>query len=224
VLNIVQKNIIEFIFDKRNTTYDELSLFTRKSKRTIAKNIKIVNEVIYPTGAKIIPKQNKGVYIEGDINALLNYLKKAKIYIGNSEEERIIYIYSKFLFDNSYLKVQELADQLYVSRSTLESSLVEVRRKFKEQGFFIENSKKGMSLEINEEDRRNLMVRLINYYWSNKDNLIPHKNDINQLDVATHLDNILDIEVARKVLSILNNFLSNRGRTSNAFVRGQVAY
>ncbi|MGO0916195.1 HTH domain-containing protein, partial [Clostridioides difficile] len=41
-------------------------------------------------------------------------------------EERVIYIYSVLLKSNDYITIQQLSDELYISRGTIERDLAEV--------------------------------------------------------------------------------------------------
>ncbi|MGO0807054.1 HTH domain-containing protein, partial [Clostridioides difficile] len=43
-------------------------------------------------------------------------------------EERVIYIYSVLLKSNDYITIQQLSDELYISRGTIERDLAEVVR------------------------------------------------------------------------------------------------
>ncbi|MBY7141743.1 transcription antiterminator [Virgibacillus sp. NKC19-3] len=213
-LNAKHKKIIQFVLDKKLTTYDELAHLLNQSKRTIAKDIDEVNRVTQGIGVKVVAKQNKGVYLEGNTQELGNFLGDIKTYNLNLKEDRVIYVYSRFLSASHHLKVQELADELYVSRSTLEITLKEVRRKFSELGYHIENSKDGMKLQASEKERRYLMSSLINYYWGGLSRLDDKEEELmNQLKASPDLGNVLNTSILHKVISILNVFLSNSNLT-----------
>lgn len=208
-LNTKHKKVIQFILDEKRTTYDDLAYFMNQSKRTIAKDIKEINDAIDETGSKVVVKQNIGVYLDGDARSLWNFMRRTETYQPGSKNDRVMYIYSRFLSTSHHLKVQELADELYVSRSTLEDTLKEVRKKFNEQNFYIENSKDGMQLKASEKERRNLMSHLINYYWGGLSRLDDKEDSlISQLKVTPNLKNILNVDIMHRVISILNVFLS----------------
>ncbi len=50
---------------------------------------------------------------------LRNLLSSYKINIADSPEDRLTYVFAKLLNTNDSLKIQNLADELYVSRSTV---------------------------------------------------------------------------------------------------------
>lgn len=213
-LNAEHKRIIQFILEKKCTNYDELAQLVDRSKRTIAKYIDEINEIIQIPGFKVVAKQNKGVFFKGNTERLWDFLMDTKTHKSNIKEDRVMFVYSRFLSTSQHLKVQELADELYVSRATLEGTLKEVRQKFLEHGFVIENSRDGMKLKIGEKERRYLMSNLINYYWGGLSHLNDREDDlINQVNTSLGLKNVLNIEIMHKVISILNDFFSKTNLT-----------
>lgn len=150
-LNARHKKILRFILGRDRTTYDELATHTNQSKKTVAKYVDELRDMIKGIGAHLIVKQNKGIYLEGNKKELEKFVRSIHPFRSGSKDDREMYVYSRFLTTSRHLKVQELADDLFVSRSTLENTLKAVRRKFSDQGYEIESSRDGMILKASED-------------------------------------------------------------------------
>lgn len=85
-------------------------------------------------GLSLIRKPKIGVYIDGDLK-ILPYLDNKGSQIPTTREERVIYIYSVLLKSNDYITIQQLSDELYISRGTIERDLAEVEKLLKTKGF-----------------------------------------------------------------------------------------
>lgn len=207
MIDVKHKKIIQFILDNKITNYEELSKYIGISKRTIAKYLNEIRDLIQPLNVNLIIKQGEGVYFEGEIQKLDELIKSLKAYELDSKDNRQMKLYSKFILSSEYLKVQELADEFYVSKSTLESELRNVRKEFSNQGFKIKSNRHGMLLDINEKGRRELISKLINYYWGG----LSYNSDkgeelILQIQTSSDLEKIFDIDILKRVTDSLNLF------------------
>lgn len=210
MFDVKHKRIIQFILDNKRTNYEELSKYIGISKRTIAKYLNEIRDLIQPLNVNLVIKQGEGVHFEGEIQKLEEMIKSLKDYELNSKDNRQMKLYSKFILSSDHLKVQELADEFYVSRSTLESELRNVKKEFLTQGFKIKSNRHGMILDINEKEKRELISKLINYYWGG----LSYNSDkgeelILQIQVSSDLEKIFDVDVLKKVADNLNLFSQN---------------
>lgn len=209
-IDIKYKKIIQFILAKEKTNYEELSEYMNVSKRTIAKFMNEIRDLIQNLNVTLIIKQNEGVYFKGDTQELNQEIKRLNFHNTESNDSRVVSLYSKFLLSEDYLKIQDLADEFYVSRSTLESVLKEVRKEFLKQGFNINNDRNGMKLDATEKEKRTLISKLTNYFWGD----ISYSGSkgeelIIQIQTTPSLEKIFDTETLHKVTSMLNVFSDN---------------
>lgn len=144
-------------------TSHQLSLSLGVSIRTVKTYIQVINEHITPFGMKICSRPREGYWIEKDDrvdmvsiyglmdkNIALDYNDMPKY-----NYERINYIIKKLLVVDYPLKIENLMDEIYVSRSTLTADLKEVRQllaKFRLK--VISRANYGILIEGSEIDKR----------------------------------------------------------------------
>ena len=103
---------------------DELDI----SIRTVKSEIKSINAIISLTNSFIISKYGKRYLLK-----LSNQFDKSLVegkrfnHFFDSNQDRIIYILRKLLLADNYIKIEKLADDLYISRGLLTKILKDVR-------------------------------------------------------------------------------------------------
>lgn len=99
--------------------------------RTIRNDIKDINSEIKKYGAFINKDQSKNFYmVIEDTKTFKSFIKKyvEKLNLDFSiPENRIRYMSLKFLFSESYIKLDDFIDEMFVSRSTLQNDFKEVK-------------------------------------------------------------------------------------------------
>lgn len=69
---------------------------------------------------------------------------------------------------DDYITIHQLADELYISRSTIEKNMVEVTKMLEKEGITLyKKPSKGMKLLISEREKRALTSKFINNFWGN---------------------------------------------------------
>ena len=101
------------------------------STKTIQKDIRELNDLMRPYGAEIESRRGNGykLRIEDKENFRRfrqEFYPSASSRIPSTQEERITYILTKLLSGKSYIKLEELAKDLYVSKSTVHLLMKEV--------------------------------------------------------------------------------------------------
>ncbi|MDO4594290.1 MAG: HTH domain-containing protein [Tissierellia bacterium] len=120
--------------DHKYYSSKKLSDAIEVSDKTIQKDIKDLNEILLKNGARIISKRGKGYkFAVTDDTKFSFFLKNDWVKYSfeddiNSNENRIERLLSQFLLTNKYLKSEDLADELIVSRSQIQNDIKEVRR------------------------------------------------------------------------------------------------
>ena len=115
--------IYHYIYENPNSTIDELAHYFRKSTRSMYAYVKEINEVIEEKKSKVTyNRKTKGYHIE----ILFEIGEENQV---DSQSERIHYLLQYLLQANAYTKIEDLADQLYVSPQTIKSDLKHVKKK-----------------------------------------------------------------------------------------------
>lgn len=125
------QSILNLLSDKRYITSNELAKGTDVSEKTVRIRIKELNYLLTQNGARIISKQHLGYTLE-----LTDYLKFQEFKKGITQdkeeqipstcEERIQYLLSYLLKSNDYIKLDDIAEFIYISKNTLTKDLKKV--------------------------------------------------------------------------------------------------
>lgn len=132
--------ILKILNNNSSIKSEELSNFVGVSSRTIRTDIKLLNDILNENGAIIASEKGIGLTLEitdkdkfAKVNADI-YEKKDSIsddFDFSIHENRIDYIKSRLLFNslrNKPITQQDLADEMFISLSTLKNSLKEVEK------------------------------------------------------------------------------------------------
>lgn len=123
----------ELMRAKEPLTSEFLSRKIQVTSRTIRNDMKELGEQICQNGADIMSVRGSGyeLVIKDDrvFRSFLNemFLKKPGV-IPNSSEERFLYIIQKLLLAETFVKLDELAKEMFVSKSTIQNDLRDVKR------------------------------------------------------------------------------------------------
>ncbi|OAQ55635.1 BglG family transcription antiterminator [Enterococcus thailandicus] len=204
-----QMRILNFLLENDHTTYQELAEQLQVSTKTISKAIANLKTVVEKEiNLQIVVQPKKGVSLVGDKEDLRKLLPDFEITKVDTSEDRITYVFAKLLNTTGSLKIQDLADELFVSRSTMESTIKEVKKRVMKHGMAVISDRNGLKINASEKGKRKLMSEVLNYYWggftasSNKSDLL----DLN-INLLGEANNFLDKEILKKVAMILNRFM-----------------
>lgn len=176
----------ELMATKIPITSEDLANRIQVTSRTIRNDIKELNEILLRSGGAI--KSTRGIGYELEINnnkkfkLFLQEMSKESLsanHSPNSPEDRVHYIIRKLLLENGYLKLDDLADVLYISKSTLQHDLVEVKKILTD--FQLELKSKpyhGVKVTGNE---MNLRFCLSEYLFNRKEMLMYAQNQLNSI-------------------------------------------
>ncbi len=112
-----------------------LANMNQVTSRTTREDIKKLSELLNENGATIETIMGKGYQLMiQDDNQYREFLKTMFAEESNSEklprspEERIAYIIRRLLLSEDYLKLEDIADEIYISKSTIQNDIKEVRK------------------------------------------------------------------------------------------------
>ncbi len=159
------ETIIKFLLEAENNmaTSNNLAEALNVSTRTVKKDIKELNMVLSAHGALIESLLSKGYkLIISDNLSFEQFIKELKI-TGNSKSqniphyryERINYIIKKLLAIDYYISLDDLADELYVSKSTIATDIKDVKQQLSVYNLkIIGKPKYGVIIEGGEINKR----------------------------------------------------------------------
>ncbi|NRT74174.1 BglG family transcription antiterminator [Clostridium beijerinckii] len=212
MVNMLSKriaNILKLLLEsKKPLTSEEISKFLGVSSRTVRSDIKALNDLLRKNGGIINSEKSKGYTLLVSNKILFNkfedenvekddkHLLEVKV---STPEERISYIITKLLLNalnDRQITQMDLAEEMFISLSTLKNDLKEVEKKLAKYDLKIIGYKtKGMMIHGNEAQIRYCISEYI--FSSNKSNCIDdnefYKNIFNGIDLGTLKEIVLKI-------------------------------
>ncbi len=142
--------------DVVNSNY--LSRLTNVSTRTIQKDIKLLNETLKKYGGFIHSIRSVGYKLEVINSEIFNCFianeekrQSNEVEIPDDNEERVLYLLKRLLLAEGYLKQNDLAEEMYVSKSTIQKLMKDVRDKLADYKLTIP-SKSSSGLKVDGEE------------------------------------------------------------------------
>lgn len=156
------RRITEYLLGHRTAKLEELASHFGKSQRTIYNYIGNANAVLSRYGASIVSRGKDGyslMILDEELFApLRESLGQSADY--NDQETRLSQILYTLLFAPDYIKMEDLAEQLYVSRSLLKQDMQKVREILGDYGLSLTvRPHYGMRVEGDELSRRACLGR-----------------------------------------------------------------
>lgn len=149
------------------TTGSELSKNLGVSTRTIRNDISEINRILNGTGVQISSKHSFGYIIETrNTNDLKKLTQSSESFI--SRIERLRHIALRLCLSEVPIDLDDLADEMYISKTTLEHDLKDFRHDFILPVPHIQmcRSKNSIVLENNELKKRQILCRLYSENWN----------------------------------------------------------
>lgn len=142
----------------------DLAEMFKVSSRTIRYDIEQINDYLKENHLQPLNLGKQGVInIQADITKARESLSEEGFYSFKlSREERVCFSAVMMICSDDYITLSEIADQLFVSRSTIIQDLEHIKSFFRERHLYVlSHSNKGLLLEGREIDKRNLLIDMI---------------------------------------------------------------
>ncbi|NLC97348.1 MAG: PTS transporter subunit EIIA [Erysipelotrichaceae bacterium] len=144
-------SILNILNENKYISSEKVANILNLSSKTILNEVKKIKPIIEMNGAIIISKTSIGLKLkivdrklfENFYNTLNDSLNK----LPRNSEERTYYLLYLFLESNIWIKADDLASELFISRSTLSQNLKNVRSILQKYNLFLE-SKPNFGLKI----------------------------------------------------------------------------
>ncbi|MDY0406717.1 BglG family transcription antiterminator [Virgibacillus sp. 179-BFC.A HS] len=128
----LQKILEELKSVQEPMTSSEIASFLQVSSKTIRNDVKMLNKLLESHGAYVASTRGKGYQLIIQDEKLFHQFAQSKEHdlrdnIPSNRKERIYYLMERLLMSSNYNKIEDLADELYISRSTLQHELKHIR-------------------------------------------------------------------------------------------------
>ena len=159
-------NLWKEIPENEYVTSSNLSGKLLLSEKTIRQDIKRLNDCLNEYGASVESKHGFGFHlVVHDDEKYRNYLEQQKNQCNITPvnvEERIEFITAYLLFHKDYVQIEELCDLLYISDSTLQKDLRNVKQRLAVYDVrLVTKTKKGMCVEGTEFNLRSCITNYV---------------------------------------------------------------
>ncbi|WP_010648120.1 BglG family transcription antiterminator [Oceanobacillus massiliensis] len=167
-----------------------LANLNQVSSRTARQDIKDLNGILSGSGALIESVMGKGYRLGINHDKLFRDFLKETLHDsdkGNQEiprtpEERINYLIKRLLLSEGFLKLDDLAEELYISKSTIQNDIKEIRKKLARYKITLESRPNyGLKVKGNEVKLRFCMAEYI--FDRNEPIIEPYLDSISQADI-----------------------------------------
>lgn len=155
------RNILKLLLEQKNSTAERLALSLHTSEKTVRNTLKSLRVRLEHEGAALISRPKVGYELEirdpERFRAFLDWLEESDApEAGDESGQRIIQILHIFLSNlDRYVKMEELEDRLYLSRSSLNRELKVVRQLLAKRNLVFESKPNhGMRIVGDEYDIR----------------------------------------------------------------------
>ncbi|GAA0353374.1 transcriptional regulator LicR [Alkalibacterium iburiense] len=177
----------EFMRSTSSVTSQYLSQVLEVSSRTIRDDIKELNQALSDYGTHIKSTRGIGYHlVVEDDEAFRQFLNsQSKSQLPNSSDERIQYILNTLLLADDYIKLDDLADEIHVSKSTLQMDLKAIRAILNNYSLTL-NSLPNYGLKIEGEELNRRFA--ISEYSFNRSDKGPDLVWLDQLAKIVHSD------------------------------------
>lgn len=188
------------------------------TSRTIRNDMKELETIVSTYGGLIKCIRGTGYQLEiHDDNAFRQLLLKVadqdKEKLGempNIPEERVYYILKRMLLADDYLKLENIADELYISKSTLQNDLRDVKKILKQYGITLDKKPNfGLMIDGDEFKLRLCMVDHIFNKIKNDLDLEQTGIDIFSTEDINNIRNIILEQVRIHAISLSDIGLHN---------------
>ncbi len=144
---------------------DELARRFDVSTRTVRTDITTLNELLADHGVRLVLNRGEGYQLKVDDEALYRQLQAqspSHLRVPRTSAARVHYLLTRFLTSAFSLKLEDLADEWFVSRATLQSDMAEVREWLGRYQLAIETKPRyGMKLFGSEVAMRTCLTDLL---------------------------------------------------------------
>lgn len=167
-----QKNIIKDLKYSK-MSIKEISEKQNVTERTIRNDIKAINEELRPFESELLKNKDGNYFLFINDGKVFNEFEKQELlnfeFDFSEPKDRITYISLRYLFSAKYIKSDEFLDEMFISRSSMQNDMKDVRELLAKYNLdFDVKPNYGLKLIGEEKDIRNTISYLLNKVNENK--------------------------------------------------------
>lgn len=172
MINRQKKYLREIIVNYFGVTYNQLYEISEVSEKTLKSDLQAIQSALRKYNLNLceskskiyIPFEQKQAFIDAYEEIIKNDEKKM---LPNEYDERKLFILNFLCESEGYISMNTLADELYVSKSTISAIIHELKVVIPElvdTASLTVSGRKGIKLNANEKEIRELLVRAFDKY------------------------------------------------------------
>lgn len=164
-MNNNEIKILNLLIQSEIIHYSDIANLTGKSRSIVAKYLNDISKYVAKFDVQLIKKRNVGIYLEGDLSKLSrkNHFKDKNE--PENSDQRSLNLLTDLLTADSPVKVQTLADKNFLSRSSIDNDIKNVKLLISDYDAKVIATSAGIQLKATEREKRKIMSQLIDLYW-----------------------------------------------------------
>lgn len=170
------------------------------SSRTVRNDIKAINEELMKCGAEIVSVPGTGYTLKfSNDNNAMDVLREtmtdnSDYIVPTIPSDRVKYIIGRLLSGNGYITLESLADELYVSKSTVENDMSQVEKWFAGHNMkLFKKTNYGIKLLGGEKDYRFALSDYLEEAKENNEQRLNSAYAMDKIVSSVDIDKIKDI-------------------------------
>lgn len=166
-LHARQRKLIYLLNCKHGTvTGKELSAKMGVSERTVRNDIMEINQFLKNYKISVKALRGKGYFLEVEDRSILHELF-SNIDDFQTKEDRINYLILKLVECNDWVDIRQLEDYMYVSRTTLENDLKDIKNLITVNQPFLPLLRNGNYVRLGDSEikKRFILIRIYSENW-----------------------------------------------------------
>ena len=169
MLDSKQRTLVRSLSETVYHTSEELGELLGVSSKTVRTMVKTIKQELEQHGVLIEAKSRKGFRLvvtdREQFERLFHPQERERSFVPNTGEERVYYILVMLLSQVDYIKLEDIADELYVSKYTVTGDLHRVEVLLGEYSLeILRRPNYGIKITGRETDIRNCMAHILGRY------------------------------------------------------------
>ncbi|KRM95048.1 licABCH operon regulator [Liquorilactobacillus aquaticus DSM 21051] len=194
-LDAKDQKILSLILQQEIVHYQDISQKTGYSKKTISNHLNHIEDFLEEYEVRLTRKRGVGIQIKGDTKKI-NSVRK--MYFG--DDEVTLSLLSKLTFSDHPLKIQDLADVYFLSRTAIEMKLQKIKPILDQYEIELETKgHEGLKITGTSKQKRKFAADLLYKFWNTQSDELVFAEKI--------LSNIIDKNLFERILRVTDEFI-----------------
>lgn len=165
IMNTRENKLLKELLN-RNMSLEEISNFLKVSQRTVRNDISKINNFLikYNSSIKKLKDNSYSLTFVNEIDEKIfkNDFFSFNNFNFNEPKDRILYIKLAYLYAENYIKLDDLADEMFISKSTIQNDLKQVKKDLENYNLKLKfKANHGMKITGDEKSIRKAISDII---------------------------------------------------------------